>query len=295
MPGIDLQASQAYCRRIARRAARNFYYGFLPLSREQHNAMCGVYAFARYTDDVSDDEAPSTPAARRETLERWRRALEAALAGNYADHPVLPALHEAIRRFGIPPRYLFELIEGVETDLDPPRCRTFEELYRYCYLVASTIGLMCLHIFGFESDRAPLLAEQMGVAFQLTNILRDLREDAARGRLYLPAEDLERFSVERSDLETGKLDRIRELLRFEADRAEGYYHEAAPLLGLVHQRSRASLWIMTAIYHGILQRVRDSNYDVFSRRAGLTQVEKTGIMLRGLKLHLVGGNAPFPV
>ena len=134
----------------------------------------------------------------------------------------------------------------------------------------------------------------MGVAFQLTNILRDLREDAARGRLYLPEEDLVRFGVAREDLEAGKLDRVRDLLRFEADRGERYYREAAPLLGLVDRHSRASLWIMSSIYHGILERVRASGYDVFSRRAGLSAAEKTGILLRGLKIHLVGGSAPFP-
>ncbi len=296
MPGaeITLEQSQAHCRRVARRNARNFYYGFFPLSREQHNAICAVYAFARYSDDVTDDEAPKGSEARRRALDQWRGSLDAALAGGRPGSPILPALCDAIRRFTIPPRYLFELIEGVATDLEPPGYRTFDELYRYCYLVASTIGLICLHIFGFRSPEAPGYAEKLGIAFQLTNILRDLREDAARGRLYLPEEDLLRFAVERRALEAGKLDQVRDLLRFEADRAERYYQEAAPLLGLVDRRSRASLWILTAIYHGILERVRGSGYDVFSRRAGLSHVEKTGIMLRGLKLHLVGGNAPFP-
>ena len=293
MPGVDLASSQAHCRTVARRAARNFYYAFLPLSREQHNAMCAVYAFARYSDDVSDDEAPRSPRERREALERWRRSLEGALAGDCGESRVLPALRQGIDRFRIPPCYFFELIDGVAADLDPARYRTFDDLRRYCYLVASTIGLICLHIFGFHSEEAPLLAEKMGVAFQLTNILRDLREDAGRGRLYLPEEDLERFGVARGDLEAGQLDRVRELLRFEADRAERHYQQAAPLLGLVDRRSRASLWIMSSIYHGILERVRASGYDVFSQRAGLSAAQKTGILLRGLKLHLVGGNASF--
>ena len=290
-----LAHSQAYCRSVARRAARNFYYGFYPLSDEQHSAMCAVYTFARALDDVTDDEGPHSLDSRRAAIAKWRALLEAGLRGDYGDDPALPALHHAVERFSIPPRYLFELIDGVETDLDPPQYRTFDELYRYCYLVASTIGLICLHIFGYRSDEAPPLAEKMGIAFQLTNILRDLREDAGRGRLYLPEEDLSRFGIERREIESGGVNgSLRELLRFEADRAERYYREAAPLLGLVDPRSRASLWILAAIYHGILDRVRASGYDVFSRRVGLTGAEKTGILLRGLKLHFLGGNAPFP-
>jgi phytoene synthase len=295
MTGEDgLRQSQSHCRRVARRSARNFYYGFLPLSREQHDAICAVYAFARYSDDVSDDAAPRSAAGRREALARWRASLERAFGGEYAGDPVLPALHRAVQRFAIPPRYFFELLEGISTDLDPPQYRTFDDLYRYCYLVASTIGLICVHIFGFQAPETLHHAEQLGVAFQLTNILRDLREDAGLGRLYLPEEDLDRFGVKRADVESGKLERLRGLLRFEADRAEEYYRQASPLLGLIDRRSRASLWIMTAIYHGILKNIRTSGYDVFSRRAGLTRAEKTAIMLRGLRLHVLGGNAPFP-
>jgi phytoene synthase len=291
---VAVEAAQAHCRRVARHAAKNFYYAFLPLSRDQHNAMCAVYAFARRSDDLTDDETPRSTEARREALAGWRREFQNALTEGASDNPVLVAVRRAIEAFAIPPKYFFELIDGVATDLEPPRYQTFEELYRYCYSVASTIGLICLHVFGFKSSEAPVYAEKLGVAFQLTNILRDLREDAGRGRLYLPEEDLERFGVARGDLDAGKLDCVRELLRFEANRAERYYQDAAPLLRLIDPRSRASLWVMTAIYHGILKRVKTSGYDVFSRRAGLSSAEKTGIMLRGLKLYLIGGNAPFP-
>ena len=294
MPGSDLAASAAHCRRVARRSARNFYYGFVPLAAPQRDAMCAVYAFARHTDDLADDETPRPAEARRKALLAWRGALEAALQGETSSSPVLPALLDAVRRHRIPPRYFFELIDGVLTDLEAPRYRTFDDLYRYCYLVASTIGLICLHVFGFESDEALGCAEKLGVAFQLTNILRDLGEDSRRGRLYLPEEDLALFGVTPPDVEQGRLERLRELLRFEAERAETYYQDAAPLLGLVHPRSRASLWTLAAIYHGVLGRVKESGYDVFSRRAALSRIEKTGILLRGLKLHLVGGNAPFP-
>lgn len=291
MPAADLGASQAWCRRVARRSASNFYYAFLPLSAEQRNALCAVYAFARHADDLTDDAGID---GRRQALDQWRRRFESALSGRDDGHPVLGALDHAVRRFDIPPVYLFELLDGVQTDLDPPRYQTFDQLYRYCYLVASTVGLVCLHVFGFQSRDALACGEKLGVAFQLTNILRDLREDAARGRLYLPAEDLDRFGVTPGDIEAGRLDRVGELLRFQADRAEAHYQQAAPLLALVDARSRASLWVMTAIYHGILKRLRASRYDVFSRRAELTRSEKLAILLRGFKLHVMGGTAPFP-
>jgi len=294
MPGVDLAASQAYCRRVARRSRSNFYYAFLPLSREQRDAMCAVYAFARHADDLSDDSGPGAADGSGQALRAWRSAAEAALAGACDAHPILPALHHAAGRFRIPSHYLWELIDGVASDLNSSRFETFDDLYRYCYQVASTVGLVCLHIFGFCSSEALPLGEKLGVAFQLTNILRDLREDAARGRVYLPEQDLERFQVTRGDLEAGRVDRLRELLRFQADRAEQHYQQAAPLLDLVHPRSRASLWIMTAVYHRLLERVRASGYDVFSRRAGLSRPEKIGILLQGLKLHWMGGTAPFP-
>jgi len=295
MSGVNLAASQAWCRRLARRKAANFYYGFVPLARDQRDAICAVYAFARYSDDLVDEDAPAYPSRDRQgAVLAWRRALDAALAGDYGSSPLLPAFHEAVRRFAIPSRYFFELIDGVASDLHPPEYRTFEDLYRYCYQVASTIGLICLHIFGFESGQAPGYAEKLGVAFQLTNILRDLREDLLRGRLYLPAEDLARFEVARADIEAGRLERVRDLLRFEAARAEAYYREAAPLLGLVHPRSRPSLWVLASIYHRLLRRMQAVGYDVFSRRVGLSRAEKAGLLLRGLALRWTGGHAPFP-
>jgi len=289
-----LKASRAYCRTVARRQARNFYYAFLPLPPVERQAMCAVYAMARHTDDLADQPGPQSTAERCQALEQWRRAVEAALAGEYGANPLLPAFQHAVASYRIPHRYVFELIQGVSTDLDPPQYRTFEELYRYCYSVASTIGLMCLHIFGFESEQALWFGERLGVAFQLTNILRDLGEDAARGRLYLPAEDLARFQVERRDVEAGSLQRLRPLLDFEAGRAQGYYQQAWPLLELVDARSRASLWTMTAIYHRLLQTIRASGFDVFTRRASLSRVEKTGLLLRGLRIRYLGGDAPFP-
>jgi 15-cis-phytoene synthase len=273
-----LEESYAHCRRVARTRARNFYYSFVLLSREQRNAMCAVYAFMRYCDDLSDD-----PGANRAAIEQWRKALDEALAGRCDAHPVLPAFHETVTRYQIPPRYFHEMIDGVASDLEPRRLDTFDQLYRYCHQVASTAGLTTIHILGFDSAEAPPLAEKCGIAFQLTNILRDIREDAARGRIYLPAEDLARFGVGEEDIRAGvRTPEFIDLMDFEADRARQYYKESQPLMGLVDRRSRASLGALIAIYSRLLDRIERSNYDVFTRRISLPAWEKCRIVLRAL-------------
>ncbi|HVN04003.1 MAG TPA: squalene/phytoene synthase family protein [Bryobacteraceae bacterium] len=273
---ISLEDSYAHCRRVARTRARNFYYSFVLLSRAQRNAMCAVYAFMRRCDDLSDE-----PGANRASLDQWRAALADALAGRCDAHPVLPALHDTIERYQIPARYLHEMIDGVTSDLEPRRFETFEQLYRYCYLVASTAGLATIHILGFDSSDAPRLAEKCGIAFQLTNILRDIREDTERGRIYLPAEDLAHFHVTEDDLRAGlRTPEFIDLMDFEADRAREYYHESRPLLGLVHKSGRASLGALISIYSGLLDRIERSNYDVFTRRVSLTAAQKSWIVLR---------------
>ena len=272
----ELAQSYAYCRAVARRRAKNFYYSFLLLPREQRYAMCAVYAFMRYCDDLSDE-----PGASREPLDRWRAALDRALDGQYDGHPGLPAFHDTVARYKIPHRYFHEMIDGVGSDLEPRRIRTFDELYRYCYQVASVVGLTTIHIFGFDSPAALPLAEKCGVAFQLTNILRDVREDSALGRIYLPAEDMARFGVSAADLEAGRrTPQLIELLRFEAARARAYYNESRPLLGMVHARSRSSLWALIEIYSRLLARIESANFDVLSRRIALSAMEKSWIVMR---------------
>ena len=198
--------SYEYCMKVARSRAKNFYYSFLLLSKQQRKAMCAIYAFMRYCDDLSDDpevNPEASPGARRAAIDRWRAEMEDALEGRFSGHPLWPAFHHTVRRFGIPHEYFHAMIDGVLSDLDPRRFRTFDELYRYCYQVASVVGLTVVHVFGFDTRSALPLAEKCGVAFQLTNILRDIREDAALGRVYLPAEDLRRFGVSEDDLRTG--------------------------------------------------------------------------------------------
>ncbi len=271
----SVDQSYTWCERVARRQAKNFYYSFLLLSAPQRRAMCAIYAFMRYCDDLSDD--PGVP-DRAAAIARWREDLKAALEGHVPDHPVWPAFTDAVARYQIPHQYFFEMIEGVSSDLGPRRLRTFDELYDYCYHVASVVGLTIIHIFGFDAPEAVALAEKCGVAFQLTNILRDVREDAEKNRIYLPAEDFERFGVSPETFEPR--DRFLELLEFEAQRAREYYRQSAPLIGLVHKGSRASLRALIGIYSRLLDHIVASNYDVMARRIRVPTWEKLWVLVR---------------
>jgi len=272
----SLDESYAWCRRVARRRAKNFYYSFVLLSSRQRDSMCALYAFMRYCDDLSDE-----PGATLAPIERWRCALAEALEGRFDGHPVWPAFYDTVERYRIPHRYFYEMIDGIASDLEPKQPENFEELYRYCYCVASVVGLTTIHIFGFEKTEAIPLAEKCGVAFQLTNILRDIREDAQRGRIYLPAEDLQRFGVTAADLNAGaRTENVIELMRFEAARARAYYDESWPLLDLVHAGSRPSLQALISIYSQLLDRIERSNYDVFARRIRLSSLQKSWIVAR---------------
>jgi len=271
-----LAESYAFCRGVARAHAKNFYYSFVLLPREQRDAMCAIYAFMRYCDDLSDE-----PGASIEPLERWRSALVDALAGTFDAYPGWPAFHDTVARYRIPHEYFFQVIEGVKSDLEPRQRATFDDLYRYCYQVASVVGLSIIHVFGFDSPAALPLAEKCGVAFQLTNILRDIGEDAARGRVYLPTEELDRFGVSAADLAAGRrTDAFVSLMQFQVARARAYYSESAPLIDLVHKRSRPGLRALIMIYSRLLERIEERRYDVFSRRVSLSPVEKCWITAR---------------
>lgn len=266
---ISLDASYAFSRHIARTRAKNFYYSFLLLSREQRDAMCAIYAFMRYCDDISEGEGASP-----EAIERWCADLDLALDGHYGANALWPAFHDTVRRYRIPHQYFYEMIQGVSSDLDPKQLQTFDELYRYCYQVASVVGLTIIHIFGFESPEALRLAEKCGIAFQLTNILRDVREDRDNGRIYIPAEDIRNFGA---DLKVHD-ERFVRLMRLQAQRARAYYDESGPLIDLVHRRSRASLWALIEIYSRLLTRIERSNFDVLGRRIRVPTWEKLGIL-----------------
>jgi len=275
----ELAESYAWCREVARSQARNFYYAFTVLPPEKKAAMCAIYAFMRFSDDITDDENDTDRHAR---LARWRQALDDALQGRYGDSRILPAFHDTVRRYGIPGRFFHALIDGAEMDLVPRRYETFEELRRYCYHVASVVGIVCIHVWGFTGGEAALApAEDCGIAFQLTNILRDLKEDGERGRVYLPREDLRRFGCSEADLLAGVVDdRFRALMKFQVDRAREFYRRGAALLPHLSPDGRSTFTVMYRIYRGVLDRIEAQGYDVFASRAQLSVARKAGIVAR---------------
>jgi len=265
-----VEHSYAHCEAIARARARNFYYSFLLLPKHKRLSMCAVYAFMRRCDDLSDG-ADASP----EALAEWRTHLDLALDGGAAPDPLWPAFADTARRFKIPARLFHEMIDGVWSDFGRTEIGTFDDLYRYCYLVASVVGLTIIHIFEFSDPRAGLLAEKCGIAFQLTNILRDVREDFEQNRIYLPLDERRHFGVTRLDHSSPEL---LELLRFQGRRARHYYDEARPLLGMVHRDSRPALWALMEIYRRLLDRIEASGYDVLTRRVRLSTAEKVWIL-----------------
>lgn len=280
-----LEISSRYCQRLARERARNFYPAFLLLPKARREAFCAIYAFMRYCDDVADGS--QTPEKKAVRLDEWRKALERALAGDYGEDPIFPAFHHAVERYSIPSEYFFELIAGAEMDLRNRTYRTFEDLYPYCYRVASVVGLCSLHLLGFSDPAAKKLAEECGIAFQLTNILRDLREDARNGRIYLPLEDLERFAYPPEQLAEGIYnEQFLALMRFEIERTEHFYQRAYPLLDLVEPESRPALWTLISVYHGILRTIERNQGNVFSRPAALSDMEKIGVLLQAAAMRL---------
>jgi len=276
----DLSDSYTLCQQITRRSGSSFYYSFLLLSKPQRQAMCALYAFLRHTDDLADSVAPL--GERRAALVRWRASLAAALEGRY-DDPTLPALADVVRSYAIPVGYLTAAIDGAERDLTCARYETFEQLEEYCELVASMVGLACLRIWGCTDRAADPLARRCGVAFQLTNILRDLAEDASLGRIYLPQEDLDRFDYSVEDLRAGvRDDRFRRLMRFEIARNEQMYAEGASLERWLEPRERRVFASMTAVYRALLTEIKRRDGDVLSQRVRLSSWRKMRIATRFL-------------
>jgi phytoene synthase len=288
--GISVSRSYDECHRIARAAHSNFYYAFFLLPKPRRDALAALYAFMRLVDDVADEG--NDLAAKQRGLAKWRATFDEAVTGHsqafdgtgakalpseplYGEAEVLPALVETMQRYKMPARYLHDLISGAEMDLTLRSYPTFDRLREYCYRVAGTVGLTCTHVFGFHDPRALDLAEKLGLAFQLTNIIRDVHDDYALGRVYLPEEDLARYGVSPQDF--GKNEAtlgVRELLRFETDRAWQCYHEGAALFGLIDAESRAALWLLVHTYSALLARIESLDFAVFGERVRLSKAEK---------------------
>jgi len=292
-PSDELTLAQAYaaCRAIARREAKNFYYAFVALPASRRNAICAIYAFMRRADDLADDESLSRD-ERRRRLAEWQAEWRSVCQGGRTADPAFLAVRDCTARFQIPLELLDELVAGVTMDLDqaatdsPDTYATFAELYRYCYLVASVVGLVCIRIFGYSDPRAEKLAEETGIAFQLTNILRDVAEDASRNRVYLPLEDLAAHGVTLDSLlhhapGAPTMANERALLAAIAQRADKFYQSAEALLPLIDRESRPALWVLVSIYRGLLKRIERADYDVFSRRASVPMPQKLGILVVG--------------
>ena len=309
-PPVTLEAAYATCRDIARREAKNFYAAFRVLPKAKSDAMCAVYAFMRRADDLADDESLTLDARRTAMaawLTAWRHTRQPDQQSTEAD-PVFLALADTQARFAIPDTLLDDLVRGTSLDLDPhppgvtpvtvagrdlQAYETFDDLYRYCYLVASVVGLVCIRIFGYTDPAAELLAEKTGVAFQLTNILRDVKEDAERGRIYLPQRTLAEFNVSSADilaLAAGRAlhDNERAMMAALSAQAWDFYEAGHQLLPLIDPDSRAALWVLVEIYSRLLRHIDRREGDVFSRRASVPAFEKLSVLARGAAMAARG-------
>ena len=292
----NIEESYEHCHHIARAARSNFYYAFYLLPKPKRDGLAALYAFMRLVDDVSDEGQDL--GAKQRGLARWRAALDqtitgqeqvldgnAAVASPVATLPgaeeILPALVDTMQRYHMPARYLHDLISGAEMDLTVRFYPTFDRLREYCYRVAGTVGLTCTHVFGFRDARALDLAEKLGLAFQLTNIIRDVHEDHQLGRVYLPEEDLARYGVSPEDFARGEATLgMRELLRFEADRAWQLYQEGSALLGLIDESSRGALWLLVHTYSALLGHIEALDFAVFGEKIRLSKAEKMVFMAK---------------
>jgi phytoene synthase len=292
----SVRSSYATCRRLARQAGSSFPAAFFMLPAGQHRAMDALYAFMRHSDDLVDDPAPGGPPA--EALGRWRAAVERALAPipdlpdaqpdlrsfpgvDSVGDAILPALAHAVREFQVPKEHLLAVLDGVAMDLQERRYPTFERLQTYCRRVASAVGLACIHVWGFSGPEALGPAASAGIALQLTNILRDLKEDALRDRVYLPLEDFQRSGYSIDELRRGVVSpAFFRLMELEAARAEDFYRQGGRLLGCLAPPGRRIFGMITATYHALLEKIRRRPGAVFVRRVGLGWPQKLGIAAR---------------
>jgi phytoene synthase len=274
----ELDRAYDLCRQITKSEAKNFYYAFRTLPHRKRRAIYAAYAFFRRVDDVVDGDASLD--VKREQLVQARTLMD---PGSSSDGPdlVLLALKHAIDEHSIPTRYFGDFVDGMEMDLVQSRYRDFEELRRYCYGVASAVGLISIAVFGYTDLKAEEYAVDLGLAMQLTNVLRDIGEDAGRDRIYIPTDELSAYGYSKTDLLSGTTnDAFRELMSFQVDRARQYFRSGLKLIPLVSVESRACPSALAGVYSAILDRIEASEYDVFSRRIGLSPVEKLLMVAR---------------
>jgi phytoene synthase len=281
----NLGRSRAFCAEVTRTQAKNFYYGLKLLPPEKRDGMFALYAFMRYADDLADDAMQADVKDRISQLEKLRTLTHQALADHRPpDHPWggWPAFVHCVQRFNMPVSIFDAMIDGQLQDLGFKIPETFEDLSEYCYRVAGVVGLASIHVWGYTGGHdTERLALDRGTAFQLTNVLRDVREDARRGRCYIPMEDLTRFGVRSAWLGNGLANNeILSLLNFEISRARKYFHSAADLEQYVSADCRPALAAMTGIYRGILDKIAYNPMDVLTRRVRLNSLHKLLIMWR---------------
>jgi phytoene synthase len=287
-PHVSPAESAAFCQALTRRAAKNFYYGLKLLPEPKRSAMYALYAYMRVVDDIADEPDGRSMEQREAELQAFRATTHAALAGHLppdATHPMWPAFVQLGQQFHIPPAIFDDMIEGQLQDLQPVRIATFSDLHAYCYRVASVVGLASLYVWGFEGGRASeALAIDRGIAFQLTNVLRDLREDAQRRRIYLPADELAAAGIDPAELHAETASpKLAALLKEQVARAESYYQKSAPLDEKINADSRPTLRAMTDIYHGILRKIAADPAVVLTRRISLSPFAKIRIAWRAVR------------
>lgn len=290
---VGIDQSRAYCEQLTKIQAKNFYYGLKLLPEPKRSAMFTLYAYMRLVDDIADDENGRTIRQRIDELEAWREHTHAILDGrsignsNQTDEGrrLWPAFSEMVREYRMPRKVFDDVIAGQRQDLEPEPFETFAQLHEYCYRVAGVVGLASIYIWGFEGGaETEELAIDRGVAFQLTNILRDLREDSARGRTYLPKEDLLAMNVSEEDLRQARGgNAFRRLMEFQIDRAEAYYRKSQPLEERIQRDSRPTLIAMTEIYHRLLKKVAGEPERVLRERVSLSLVSKLMIGWRAAR------------
>lgn len=273
--GLDkkhtLDECYEYCKKITRERGTNFYLGFSFLPKEKRNAIFASYAFCRYADDIVDEPGMKNP---KKLLARWKQDLDSCYAGKAA-HPIMVALSDAVKKYSIPKEPFLGLVEGCDMDLSVKRYDSFEDLLKYCERVAVTMSTISLHVFGIKDEKAKEYGKYLSLALQLTNIIRDIGEDAKKGRIYIPLEDLKKYGYSEEELLAGVLNpHFRKLMEFQVTRAKGYFEKANSVLSCIEEDSRFGALLMGAVYAKILERIEKNGYDVFSKKHALNLLDK---------------------